>query len=267
MIRATVGILAGVGGGFDSDYQAVLDYATTQAYTLPSASQQALQNQLVVDLKTAGVWNKLDKLNIYYTDGDSDYACINWKNPGTFDSTKVNTPTFVVNKGFTSGVDGTFIRTNFTPSSDAVQMQDNNASFGGFFTENISSGNGLEIVSGTSANNRNFIRVSNNGTAQGAIHANNQTTTFSNPIASASGFMHIDKSSTTTANYNKNGVSQVSFAPQSGIGLSSVEFTELALSTGGSSSDQFIAVSFYAASLQSEVYDFYTAINSYITSI
>ena len=45
-----------VGGvSFDPDYQAVLDYATTQGYTLPSASQQTAQNQLVLDLKAAGV--------------------------------------------------------------------------------------------------------------------------------------------------------------------------------------------------------------------
>jgi hypothetical protein len=47
----------GGGGGFDADYQAVLDYATTQGYTLPSAGQQTLQNQLVVDLKDGGIWS------------------------------------------------------------------------------------------------------------------------------------------------------------------------------------------------------------------
>ena len=45
----------GGGGGFDADYQAVLNYATTQGYTLPSAGQQTLQNQLVVDLKAGGI--------------------------------------------------------------------------------------------------------------------------------------------------------------------------------------------------------------------
>jgi len=36
-------------GGFDADYQAVLNYATTQGYSLPSASQQTKQNKLLVD--------------------------------------------------------------------------------------------------------------------------------------------------------------------------------------------------------------------------
>jgi hypothetical protein len=63
----------------DADYQAVLDYATTQGYTLPSASQQLLQNQLVVDLKAGGIWSKLDTFAVFATDGDSDFALIDWK--------------------------------------------------------------------------------------------------------------------------------------------------------------------------------------------
>ena len=41
-----------VGGGsdFDSDYQAVLDFATSEGITLPSTSQQELQNQVVLSL-------------------------------------------------------------------------------------------------------------------------------------------------------------------------------------------------------------------------
>jgi len=60
MILASHGIIGSSIVQFvpDSDYQAVLDYATTQGYTLPSASQQLLQNQLVVDLKDGGIWSK-----------------------------------------------------------------------------------------------------------------------------------------------------------------------------------------------------------------
>lgn len=252
---------------FDTDYQAILDYATTQGYTLPSSGQQTLQNTLLVALKSAGVWAKLDRFTVYATDGDQDYACINWKAPGTRNTTRINSPGFTANKGFTSGVNGTFLDTNFTPSTDAVQMADDSASFGGWFTENINSSTSLEIVSGTSGLNRNFIRVTSNGTAQGEIHGATATRTFSNPVVSASGFMHIDKSSSTTANYNKNGVSQVAFTPQIGVGLSSEYFTELALKNGGSASSQYIAIAFYAASLQAEVLTFYNALNTYMGSL
>jgi hypothetical protein len=52
-------VMGGGGAAFDADYQAVLDYATSQGYTLPSTGQQTLQNQLVVDLKAGGIWSKL----------------------------------------------------------------------------------------------------------------------------------------------------------------------------------------------------------------
>jgi hypothetical protein len=97
---------------FDADYQAVLNYGTTQGYTLPSAGQQTLQNQLVLDLKAGGIWSKLDTFAVFATDGDSDFALIDWKR--LTDYTAVNSPTFTADEGFTgngtsSYVDNTYI--------------------------------------------------------------------------------------------------------------------------------------------------------------
>ena len=44
------------GGGLDSDYQAVLDQATTQGFTAPSDTQQNLQSNIIKTLKAYGVW-------------------------------------------------------------------------------------------------------------------------------------------------------------------------------------------------------------------
>jgi hypothetical protein len=67
-IANAIGVNRASGVKYDSDYQAVLNYATTQGYTLPSASQQIIQNQLVIDLKAGGIWNKLDVLYIFAND-------------------------------------------------------------------------------------------------------------------------------------------------------------------------------------------------------
>jgi hypothetical protein len=99
-VRGISGIQS-IGVSFDADYQAVLDYATTQGYTLPSAGQQLLQNQLVVDLKDRGIWNTLDLMYLFATNGDSDFATINFKNANNFQLIKVNSPTFTTNVGFT----------------------------------------------------------------------------------------------------------------------------------------------------------------------
>jgi hypothetical protein len=128
MILASHGIIGSsiVQFAFDADYQAVLDYATTQGYTLPSAGQQILQNQLVVDLKDGGIWSKLDTFAVFATDGDSDFALIDWIRLS--DYTAVNSPTFTANQGFAGNGATSYINTSFNPTM-AVKMTSNNANF------------------------------------------------------------------------------------------------------------------------------------------
>ena len=114
------------GSSFDADYQAVLNYAIAQGYTLPSSSQQILQNQLLVDLKSAGIWDKLDTFANFATDGSSDFALIDWKRLTQY--TAVNSPTFTANQGFKGNGTSSYIDTNFTPSTNGVNYQLNNAS-------------------------------------------------------------------------------------------------------------------------------------------
>ena len=114
---------------FDADYQAVLDRSTALGYTAPSASQQTLQNTLVEDLKTAGVWDKLDLFYVFATDGDSDFATLNWKTPSSFQTTKVNSPTFTANEGFNGG-NLNYLDTNWSVANDSVNFTETNASMG-----------------------------------------------------------------------------------------------------------------------------------------
>jgi hypothetical protein len=110
----------------DSDYVAVLDRAITLGYALPTFSQIIKQNQLVVDLKDAGVWDKLDTFAVFATDGSSDFALIDWKRLTQY--TAVNSPTFTINQGFKGNGTSSYIDTNFTPSTDGVNYQLDNAS-------------------------------------------------------------------------------------------------------------------------------------------
>ncbi|QMP85229.1 putative YapH protein [Flavobacterium phage vB_FspP_elemoF_6-3D] len=125
-IANAIGVNRASGVKYDSDYQAVLNYATTQGYTLPSASQQIIQNQLVIDLKAGGIWNKLDTFANFATDGSSDFALIDWKRLSLY--TAVNSPTFTINQGFKGNGTSSYIDTNFTPSTDGVNYQLDNAS-------------------------------------------------------------------------------------------------------------------------------------------
>lgn len=114
MILSTHGFIASSIGQFDADYVAILNYATTQGYTKPSAAQQIKQNKLLVDLKDAGIWSKLDTFSVFATDGNSDFALIDWKRLTQY--TAVNSPTFTTNGGFTGNGTSSYIDTNFNPS-------------------------------------------------------------------------------------------------------------------------------------------------------
>jgi hypothetical protein len=104
-------------GSSDVDYQAILTKATALGYTLPSAGQQTKQNQLILDLKAAGVWTMLDVLYMFATDGNNSFATLNWKNPNSNQCTLVNTPTFTTNQGFTGNGTSSYINTNYNPST------------------------------------------------------------------------------------------------------------------------------------------------------
>jgi len=121
----------------DADYAALKSYATTQGYALPSVSQQALQEQLVVDLKTAGVWDRLDVFYVFATDGDSDFATLNWKAPSSFQTTKVNSPTFTTNQGFAGDGSSAYLDTNWNPSTQGINYTQNDACFGVYRNNNI----------------------------------------------------------------------------------------------------------------------------------
>jgi hypothetical protein len=125
MILATHGIVQS-SGGFEPEYQAILDYATLQGYALPIPSQQVKQNKLVVDLKNAGIWSKLDTFAVFATDGSSDFALIDWIRLSQY--TAVNSPTFTTNVGFSGNGTSAYIDTNYNPNTQGVNYTLNNAS-------------------------------------------------------------------------------------------------------------------------------------------
>lgn len=109
---------------YDSDVQAIFDAFTTP----PTAARKTLINTCVLALKTAGVWSKLDVLYMFAA-ADSQAALINWKDPGTFDATAVNSPTFTADQGFTGDGSTSYIDTNCNPSTAGGNYAQNSASF------------------------------------------------------------------------------------------------------------------------------------------
>ena len=109
---------------FDPDYQAVLDYATTLGYTLPSVPIQTAQNQLIIDRKADGTWVKDDSF-VMFSGTNSDFALIDWKRLSLY--TPINSPIYDPITGFNGDGAAAEISTNFEPDVDGVNYTLNNA--------------------------------------------------------------------------------------------------------------------------------------------
>jgi hypothetical protein len=170
MPRIGIGIGLGLfqGGSLDADYQAVLTYATSLGYTLPSSGQQVKQSKFLADLKAAGVWAKLDTFAMFANDGGSNFGLIDWKRLSLY--TAVNSPTFTTNEGFTGNGTSSYIDTNFNPATSGTNYVQNDASryymqfsgTGSNVFDGVGSANLVNTIRGGTSTAQLFINSSSN---------------------------------------------------------------------------------------------------------
>lgn len=200
--KALILLLTPTEEAFDSDYQAILDRATTLGYTLPSSSQQAQQNQLVLDLKSSGIWALLDVLYVFANDGSSGFATINWKSPSTHQVTLVSSPTWTSNIGFNGNGTSSYLNTNWNPATNGVNYTLNSACFFAYVFDD----QGVNDLSGSlSGSNGVFIRPKgpSNLTANRINDASNLAVSSTNAI----GLHSMVRTGSTARALYKNGSS------------------------------------------------------------
>jgi len=114
---------------FSAEYQAVYD-----AYTIkPDAATAAIWNTYVESGVADGWWAKEDVEYVYAAHtNDNGEALINWINPGTFDATAFNAPTFTANEGFTGNGTTQYIDCNWIPSVNGVNYTLNEGAAGAY---------------------------------------------------------------------------------------------------------------------------------------
>ena len=108
--------------GYEAESETIFAAFTTP----PNDTRKGVINTLVLALKTAGVWTKLDTFYVLGA-ADSQAALINWKNPGTFNATAVNAPTFTADQGFAGNGTTSYLDTGYTPSTNGSTFTQNSA--------------------------------------------------------------------------------------------------------------------------------------------
>jgi hypothetical protein len=220
-----------------------------------------LQNTLVEDLKTAGVWSKLDLFYVFATDGDSDYATLNWKTPASFQATKVNSPTFISNEGYQGNGSSAYLNTNFTPSLNSTQASNYDLSAGGYYYTPASStyaniigiddGNN-DILMSPRFGGASFFRLNDGATAQPST-------------GNTSGFYAATRESNT--NYD---ILTPLGTTNFGNVTNTPDLPQLSLTIfkwGNTYGNNSLSVVFFGAGVTNELSDFKTAVDNYIAGL
>jgi hypothetical protein len=128
-------------GGYDADYQALLDYYTANGLAHPSTAKKTVENAFMIAVKAAFSQSTIAacpilQMLMFKTDAASGASLVNWHNPGTRNATNSGA-TFTSDLGWNSsgtpnyiisGLNGTDLnQSDFTILVRAyIDAQDNN---------------------------------------------------------------------------------------------------------------------------------------------
>lgn len=127
--------------------------------TVPTGFDYATEiATLETDLTSDGVWAKLDALWVLAADTSAN-AKKNLVNPGTFDLTEQNSPTFSAQQGYTSNGTTSYLKTGFTPSTAGGNMTAHSGAIGHYSITNRTSGSNQHANMLAAADGTNEIAV------------------------------------------------------------------------------------------------------------
>lgn len=141
------------GASYDTASEAIFAAFTTP----PTTTRKGQIDTLVLALKADGIWSKLDGLYVFAA-ADSQAALINWKNPGTYNGTTVNSPTFTADEGFTGTATG-YITTGFNASTAGGNWSQNSGHYGAW---NLNNPAGNKYWSGQGNHSNRTVRHNTN---------------------------------------------------------------------------------------------------------
>lgn len=167
----------------------------------PSETRKGLINNLILSLKGAGLFSGFDAFWMLAAESQTA-AQINWKHPGKYTLTLVNSPSFTIDQGITGNGTTSYANTNFNASIHGVNATLNSISIGAYSrTNNNQAGSdmGVFITSRLQVTSRyddnNFYAIAN--------------TTSLSSVNNSSGSLGLHIVSRTASNLNrgfKNGV-------------------------------------------------------------
>lgn len=252
--------------GYDPDYEAILNFASSQGYTLPSSGQQDIQNTLMLAYKAANGWSRCDMLKVYATDGDQNFSCIDWKNPTSGRMTsRVSSPTFTTNQGYNSNGTTSYLNTNYNAATQGVNYTQNDASqFMWIHSTGASATLTDTPICGLAANNGNNIFISN--TAAQRINQGTATSLAAAVDFTGAGWKSLNRTSSTVVTGFKNTTRTDTTATSAAVGSSNT--TVLRRGTNNYNNiNSKVAIFGMGANMVNENTGLYNAFNNYMSAL
>lgn len=160
-------------------------------------------NQFVIDLKTANLWNKLDRIWLFANqDAMAAITCLKSHSAASL----VNSPAFTIGEGFAGNGSTSYINTGFIPTIHGIQFSQNSASL--TFYSRTSGGSGRDIGAFATTGSHSAQLIANFGDNTSYLELNGPQASFASAAnANASGlYMGVRTGANAVAIY-KNGTS------------------------------------------------------------
>lgn len=253
---------AGLVLGFNYGYYEIIALASDSGYLLPSDSVKWFQNNHYLSLEIEGIMDSLDLYYVFATDGDSDFATLNWKDPPQFQATKVNAPAFITNEGFAGDGSSSYLTTGYNPSTNAINLSLNDNSIG-VYNRNPSANramisafgsNYLEIIAGNSNTRYAFFNM----------------ITFGDIINvgtdSQDGFIIASRNNSSDYDAYKNG-GILFTGSRTSVNIPNAELSFLARPNTSNYGDAQLSIGFAGASLNAKASEFNIIVEAYMDNL
>jgi hypothetical protein len=214
IIRANPFARAQNTSSYEAEYQAVLNAMTTD----PSDANKGYQNDMVKSLVDGGYWARMDVLYIFATEvNTASEALINWVNPGTNNATALVTPTWTTLEGYTGDDATDGVTTNYNPSSEAVNISENDVAFGIYVRNDLQDAS-TELVEAYSETNRYWSARPRNTDNTAAFRVNTNLATAIASQTNSQGLYIATRRASNEQEFYRNGGSLATHT-QNSLGL------------------------------------------------
>jgi hypothetical protein len=258
-------------GGVATETRALLSRITSPlpaALDLNGKTRQVNIDTLVRALVRSGVWSKLDILHVPAAHSVQP-ARLNWKS-ALYGLMPINSPTFVVDRGYAGDGSAGYLDTAWVPSTNGVGYTLNGASMGVYLNAGTNTANNSAAAMGVTGTVRSVVIARD--VADHLRGASNGGATLSGTGSPATrmGMTTVVRGDAANISFYRNGALD-SIVTSASTSLPAVSVFLGAINSSGVSSlpsDNRIAVAFAGANLSAtEIAALYAAVFAYLTAI